>query len=55
MRGLSLFAKLESEFLGGFAFFVGFPNDFCPFFCASKCRPLKDFNWSQKMVSQCEA
>ena len=36
INGLPLFAKLELGSLGGFAFFVGFPNGSCPLFCASK-------------------
>ena len=43
INGLPLFAKLELGSLGGFAFFVGFPNGFLPFFCAfqfSLCETL---------------
>lgn len=41
-------------FLGGFAFFVAFPNGFCQIFCASKFFPLEGIFRSRKMASQWE-
>ena len=40
----SLFAKLELGFFGGDAFFVGFPDDFCQFFCHLETL-IREKNW----------
>jgi len=52
INGLSLFAKLELGSLGGFAFFVGFPNGFFFFFLRVPILPVGDFDWCKKTGSQ---